>query len=70
MGKPPFKASEGGWFDISRKREDATEGEPGQVSGKWVSIRMKVRPEAFPTGSPMSVCGIFSNIKVIPWLKD
>jgi len=34
MGKPPFKASDGGRFDILRVSEDVVEGELRQVSGK------------------------------------
>ena len=34
--------------------EDVTESEVQQVSGMQVLIRLKVRPEAFPTGSPLS----------------
>ena len=33
MGKPLFKASEGGRIDILREWEDITEGEPQQESG-------------------------------------
>jgi hypothetical protein len=59
MGKPLFKASAGGWVDILGEREDATQSEVKQVSGMCVLIRLKVRPEALPTGSPMSVSLIF-----------
>jgi len=55
MGKPLFKASDGDQFDILRVSEDVTESELWQVSEMQVLIRSKVRPEAFPTGSPMSV---------------
>jgi len=55
MGNPLFKASEGGRFDISRVRQDVIESEVRQVSGMKVLIRLKVRPEAFSTGPPMSV---------------
>jgi hypothetical protein len=55
MGKPLFKASDGDRFDISRVSEDVTESELQQVSGIQVLIRLKVLPEAFPTGSPMSL---------------
>ena len=48
MGKPPSKASEGGRVDILRKQEDATQSEVLKVFGKWVAIRLKVRPEAPP----------------------
>ena len=34
MGKPLFKASDGGRFDILRVSEDAIESELRQVSGK------------------------------------
>jgi hypothetical protein len=33
MGKPLFKASDGGQIDIVREREDVTEGEVQQGSG-------------------------------------
>jgi hypothetical protein len=55
MGKPLFKASEGDGFDILRVWEDVTESGPYQVSGMQVLLRLKVRPEAFPSGLPMSV---------------
>ena len=54
MGNPLFKSSEGG-CDILRVWEDITESEIQQVSGMEVFFQLKVRPEAFPTGSPMSV---------------
>ena len=55
MGKPLFKASEGGRIDILREWEDITESELQQGSGTKMLLALKVRPEAFPTGSPMSV---------------
>ena len=55
MGKPLSKASEGGDFDVLWEREDVTISEVGHVSGMDVLIVLKVRPEAFPTGLPMSV---------------
>ena len=55
MGKPLFKASDGGPIDILREREDATESELRQVSGMQMLLALNVRPEAFPTSSPMSV---------------
>jgi len=55
MGNPLFKAPEGGRFDILRVWEDITESEVWQVSEMKVLIRLKVRPEAFSTGPPMSV---------------
>ena len=33
MGKPPFKASEGGLIDILRELEEITQGELQQGSG-------------------------------------
>jgi hypothetical protein len=44
MGKPLFKALEGGRVDILRQREDVTQSEFQQVSGMRVPIRLKVRP--------------------------
>jgi hypothetical protein len=59
MGKPLFKASEGDGIDILRVEEDVTESGLYQVSGMQVLIRLKVRPEAFPSGLPMSVFWYF-----------
>ena len=62
MGKPLFKASEGGPFDILRESEDVTKSELQQGPETWVWVRLKVRPEALPTGLPMSVrVNFFSN---------
>ena len=55
MGKPPFKASEGGRIDILREWEEITQSELQQGSGAQVLLTLKVRPEAFPNGSPMPV---------------
>ena len=55
MGKPLFKASEGGRMDILREWEDITQSELQQGSGTQMLLAQKVRPEASPTGSPMSV---------------
>jgi len=55
MGKPLSKASDGGHIDILVEWEDFTEGELQQGSGMQVLLSLKVRPEAFPTGSPMSI---------------
>jgi len=57
MGKPFSKASEGGDFEVLGEREDFTESEIQHGSEKHVLICSKVRPEAFPTGSPTSVLG-------------
>jgi hypothetical protein len=59
LGNPIFKPSEGDRFDVLRVGEDSIESEVQQVSGTQVLIRLKVRPEAFPTGSPMSVWSDF-----------
>jgi hypothetical protein len=59
MGKPLFKASDGDGIDILRVSEDVTESGLQQVSGIQVLIRLKVRPEAFPTGSPMPAFRVF-----------
>ncbi len=55
MSKPLFKASDGDPIDILRVSEDVTKGELGQGVGNAGAHRLKVRPEALPTGSPMSV---------------
>ena len=55
MGNPPFKSSEGDGFDILRVWQKVTKGELQQVSAMEVLVRLKVRPEAFPSGSPMPV---------------
>ena len=55
MGKPPFKASEGGQIDMLRELEEVTQSEFRQGSGMSVLFVLKVRPEAFPNGSPMPV---------------
>jgi len=53
-GKPLFKASEGGSFGIFESSKDATFGEFRFGKGMSELIRQKVRPEAFPNGSPMA----------------
>ena len=55
MGNPFFKPSDGDSFDSLGVGEDVTESETERVSGTPVLIRLKVRPETFPNGSPMSV---------------
>jgi hypothetical protein len=55
MGKPPFTSSEGGQIDILRELEEITQSEFQQGSGTSVLLALKVRPEAFPNGSPMPV---------------
>ena len=55
MGKPLFKASEGGHFDVLEECEDVTKSEVLLVSKEHVLTGLKVRLEAFRTGLPMSV---------------
>jgi hypothetical protein len=64
MSNPIFKPSESDRFDMISVWEDGTESEVRQVSGTQVLIRLKVRPGAFPTGSPMSVWSDFLHIEV------
>jgi hypothetical protein len=54
MGKPLFKASDGGQIDILAEREDVIQGELQQGSATGMLLWIRVRPEAFPNGSPMS----------------
>jgi len=44
MGKPLFKASEGGDCDVLGETEDVTKSEVQLVSEKHVLIDLKVRP--------------------------
>jgi hypothetical protein len=55
MGKPLFKAPDGSYYKIVRVTEDSTQS--GLQKGPETSVlaEQKVRPEAFSTGSPMSV---------------
>ncbi len=55
MGKPPFKASDGGRIDRSRELEEITQNEFQLGPGNKCFLHYKVRPEAFPNGSPMSI---------------
>jgi hypothetical protein len=55
MGKPPFKASEGGLFEILGSWKGFTLSELQFHRGMGELLRQKVRLEAFPNGSPMSV---------------
>ncbi len=55
MGKPPFKASEDDGFDMLREWEDVTQRKLQQVSGRQVLTQLRVRPEAFPSGLPISL---------------
>jgi len=65
-GKPPFKASEGGCFENLRVSEDITPSEFQQGKGTRVSIRPKVRLEAFPSGLSMSVSSkVYATLRSI-----
>jgi hypothetical protein len=55
MGKPLFKASQGGCFENLSVSQDITSSEFQQGKGTKVPIRLEVRLEAFPNGLPMSV---------------
>jgi hypothetical protein len=67
MGKPPFKASEGGCFENLRVSKDITPSEFQQGEGTRVPIRPKVRLEAFPNGLPMFVSSkVYAPIKRHP----
>jgi hypothetical protein len=55
MGKPLFKASDSDQFDILMEWKDITHTELLEGWGISVFTRLKVRPEAFPTSSPMPV---------------
>ena len=58
MGKPLFKASEGGRIDIFREWEEVTQSELQQWSGAQVLLTLTVHP--CPYGK------MFCNIKVEP----
>ena len=55
MGKPLFKAPDGGYYKIVRATEDGIQNRLQQGLETSVLIEQKVRPEAFPSGLPMSV---------------
>jgi hypothetical protein len=55
MGKPLFKASDGGYYEIVRVTEDSTQSGLRQEPDTSVLLGKKVRPEAFPSGLLMSV---------------
>ena len=64
MGKPPYKASDGGQIDILWEGDVVTQSELQQRSGRYVLYLKMVRPEAFPNGSPMSVLENLCNVEV------
>ena len=55
MGHPFFKASEGGFIGRGWVSEDFTLSEFLFRKGMTMPIRLKVRPEVFPKGLPMSI---------------
>jgi hypothetical protein len=55
MGRPLFKAPDGGYFEIIRVTGDSTQRGLQQGPEISVLVEEKVRPEAFPSGLPMSV---------------
>ena len=55
MGKPLFKAPDGGYYEIVRVTEDSIQSELQQGLETSVLVDQKVRPEAFTSGLPMSV---------------
>ena len=55
MGKPLFKAPDGGYYKKVRVTEDSTHSELQQGPETSVLVDQKVRPEAFPSGLPMAV---------------
>jgi hypothetical protein len=55
MGKPLFNAPDGGYYEIVRVTEDSTQSGLQQGPEISVLVEQKVRPEAFPSGLPMSV---------------
>jgi len=63
MGNPLFKPSEGDRFEILRVGLYLTYSEIQQVSAMELLIRLKVRPEGFPNGSPCPFGQIFAPIK-------
>jgi hypothetical protein len=67
MAKSLFKTSDGGQIDILGEREDVTQSELQQGSATGMLLWIKVRPETFPTGSPMSVfLGLLQYLAIEP----
>jgi len=65
MGKPLFKAPDGGYYEIVRVTEGAARSGLRQGLDTSVLVEQKVRPEAFPSGLLMSVMvGNLCNIRV------
>jgi hypothetical protein len=54
MSKPLFKAPDGGYYVKVRVTEDGTQSGLWQGLEATVLVEQMVRPEAFPSGLPMS----------------
>jgi hypothetical protein len=74
MGNPPFKAPDGGYYETARVTEDTTQSGLQQGSETSVLVEQKIRPEAFPSGLPMSVwvniyaiSGLIFEVFLIPF---
>ena len=55
MGKPLFKAPDGGYYERVRVTEDSTQSGLQQGLEASMLVEQEARPEAFPSGLPMSV---------------
>jgi len=55
MGKPLFKAPDGGRLEILWVTDSIAKNELRHGSGTKVFIQLNARPEAFSAGLPMSV---------------
>jgi hypothetical protein len=67
MGIPLFKAPDGGFYETERVTEGSAQSGPQQESETSVLVEQKVRPEAFPSGLPMSV---WLNVYAISAMKE
>jgi hypothetical protein len=55
MGRPLYKAPDGGYYEIVRVTEDNTQTALQQGRETSALVDQKVRPEAFPSGLSMAV---------------
>jgi len=55
MGRPLFKAPDGGYYEGARATEDSTRSELQQGPETSVPVVQRGRPDAFPSGLPMAV---------------
>jgi len=65
-GKPPFKASDGDRLTLFMSLEDFVFVETRFPKGMGLLFIIKVRPEAFPNGSPLSSLFVFCSMEVYP----